>query len=1082
MSIPGYSVKNRVTMTMLYTVVILFGIFSFSRLQLDLYPDMDIPYIIVMSTYVGASPADIETLVTRPIEETAVSVTGVKNVMSNSKENVSLVILEFDWGYNMNQAEIDTRNKLDLVISALPDDVDRPMVIAMDPSMQPIVMFNLMGDLPTAEIRKIAEDRIQPLLERVNGIASAEVAGGELREIHVRLNPQKLEAYRISPTTIYGVIKAENTQGVGGYIEASGRELSIQTSGKFRSVDEIGEALVSAGMGDNGSMIPIRLKDVAEIEDTIEETRRYTEVNGKASVFMMVSKQSGANTVDAAEGVLKVLPGIVEREGLKWSLVMDQSEFISTSVNNLKDTCLLAIVIVFFVLLAFFRSITTSLIVATAIPTSLMATFGFMSSMGMTLNVISMAGLSLAVGMLVDNAIVVLENIFRHREEGDTAFQAAVKGTKEVMMAISASSLTTIAVFFPILFVPGIAGMMFRDMSLVICGALVVSLVVAITFIPMLAYYLLKSPRFDKVIESNSGKEVDNIEDLSEADKATFTNRMRAWYENTLTGFVRARWLVLLAISGLFVASIVGFKFIPMEFMPANDDSFISVKFTTEMGTDARTTYLVANDIVDKIKEIIPDTERRSINIDAGTSDSGFSAIMSSGANSGTIRVRMVKPKFRDRSTSQIMDEVRQSLRDIPGITYQVAGRSGPGGGNGGDIDIEVYRDDIESTRQITNKIKRIALTRPDIAEVKLSIEEQKPQIKIDFDRQKMSELGLSASTVGTLVTIFFRGLTASEYLENGDEYHIVVRYDRSFRNDVHEVENMPIQTNSGDIVPLSTVARVYEDLAPTQIDRKNQERYQKVSLTLASSYIDPQTGMEATKDLKKTIDEMRGILDELVKEDQSNDIEWYYNISGTAENFMDSIKYLGVALMIAIVLVYMVMAAQFESYREPFIVLLTVPLAIIGVSAIYLITGRTLDISGLIGLIMLVGIVVNNGIVMVDAANQNREHGMSKNRAIISAARTRMRPVMMTALTTILSMIPLALKIGEGSETWAGMGTAVIGGLSVATLLTLFFVPVMYTFFAPSHYEVQEYEDEQKSNLSAFRSSTMQPAVSRED
>ena len=1078
MSIPGYSVKNRVTMTMLYTVVILFGIFSFSRLQLDLYPDMDIPYIIVMSTYVGASPADIETLVTRPIEETAVSVTGVKNVMSNSKENVSLVILEFDWGYNMSQAEIDTRNKLDLVVSALPDDVDRPMVIAMDPSMQPIVMFNLMGDLPTSEIRKIAEDRIQPMLERVPGISSAEVVGGELREIHVRLNPQKLEAYHISPTTIYGVISADNTQGVGGYIEASGRELSIQTSGKFRTVEEIGEALVSAGQSDTGAMIPIRLKDVAEIEDTIEETRRFTEVNGKASVFMMASKQSGANTVDAAKGVLKVLPGIVEQEGLKWSLVQDQSEFIETSVNNLKDTCILAVVIVFFVLLAFFRSITTSLIVATAIPTSLMATFGFMSSMGMTLNVISMAGLSLAVGMLVDNAIVVLENIFRHREEGDSAFQSAVKGTKEVMMAISASSLTTIAVFFPILFVPGIAGMMFRDMSLVICGALIVSLIVAITFVPMLSYYMLKSPRFDKIVSANSGREVDDLQELSEEEKSTFTNRLRSWYENTLTAFIKARWIVTLVIIGLFAASLYGFKFIPMEFMPANDDSFMSIKYTTEIGSDAATSYQVGQDIVKKVKEIIPAEERTSINIDAGTSDSGFSAIMANGANSGTIRVRLVKPKFRSRPVTQIMDEVRQSLKDIPGITYQVAGRGGPGG-SGGDIDIEIYRDDIESTRQIANRIKRIAMARPDVAEVKLSIEEQKPQIKIDFDRQKMSELGLSASTVGTLVTIFFRGVTASKYLEDGDEYNIVVRYDRSFRNDVHEVENMPIQTSAGDIVPLSTVAKVYESLAPTQIDRKNQERYQKVSLTLASTYIDPETGLTVKKDLQKTITEMKEILDQQMHKDRDAGVEWYYYVSGTAENFMDSIKYLIIALIIAVVLVYMVMAGQFESYREPFIVLLTVPLAIIGVSFIFLVTRRTLDIAGLIGLIMLVGIVVNNGIVMVDAANQNREHGMDKTRAIISAARTRMRPVMMTALTTILSMVPLAAQLGEGSETWAGMGTSVIGGLSIATLFTLFFVPIMYTFFAPKHHEVTEYEEEQKSNLSASRSSTLQ-AVSR--
>lgn len=520
MSVPGYSVKHRVTMTMFYTLVIAFGIFSFFRLQLDLYPDMEIPYILVMTTYVGASPADIETLVSRPIEETVVSVTGVKKRHVEFERERRHRHARIDWGYDMDQAEIDTRNKLDLVKGKLPDDADAPIVIAMDPSMQPIVMFNIVADLPISELRQIAKDRLKPKLERVEGISSVEVGGGEERQIHIRLDPKKLEAYRIAPTTIVQMIAAENKQSVGGYIEASGMDLSIQSSGKYKTVEEIGEILLSAGRSDTGEMIPIRLRDVAEIDDTVAESRRYVETNGKSSIMLIVSKQSGANTVEAAKGVLNKLPEIIaEEDGLSYNIINDQSEYIESSINNLKETCVLAIVIVFFVLLAFFRSITTSLIVATAIPTSLMATFAFMSSMGMTLNVISMAGLALAVGMLVDNAIVTLENIFRHREEGDTAFQSCVKGAREIMLAITASTLTTMAVFLPILFVPGIAGMMFRDMSLVICGALTVSLVVAITFVPMLSYYLLKSPKFDKVVAENSGKEVDDLSSLSAKDK-----------------------------------------------------------------------------------------------------------------------------------------------------------------------------------------------------------------------------------------------------------------------------------------------------------------------------------------------------------------------------------------------------------------------------------------------------------------------------------------------------------------------------------------------------------------------------------
>ena len=1062
MSLPGYAVRNRVTMTMIYIIVVAFGVFSFMRLQLDLYPDLDLPYIVVLTTYTGASPADIETLISRPVEETSVSVTGVKNVMSTSKQHASIGLLEFDWGYDMDQAEIDTRSKIDLVREKLPDDASQPIIIAMDPSMAPVVIFNLTGDMPASQIRHIAEKRIQPKLERIDGISSVEIGGGELRQIHVRLNPQKLEAYNISATSIYGVIAAENAQSVGGNIETTGRDLNIQTAGKFKTVKEIGDSLVGMGADEKGNLIPIRLRDVADIEDSIEETQRYTEVNGKSAVFMIASKQSGANTVEAAQNLLNALPKIMESEpDLKVNIVNDQSEFIMNSISNLEVTCIMAVVIVFLVLLAFFRSISTSLVVATAIPVSLVGTFAFMSSMGMTLNVISLAGLSLAVGMLVDNSIVTLENIFRHREEGDTAFQACTKGAKEIMMAITASTLTTIAVFLPILFVPGIAGMMFRDMSLTICGALTISLIVAVTFVPMLSYYMLRSSKFDKTVTNNSGQEVEDLSALSEEEQKKFTNRMRAGYEKFLRACIRMRWPITFLVLALFALSCYAFRFIPTAFMASNDDSNVTVKLTMEMGTDAPTTYAISKEVKAIIEQVIPAKERKMITIDAGSSSSGFAAFMSEGVNTATIRIPLVKPKQRERSQTEIIDALRTALKQVPGLEYQVSGRGGPGGGSGGgDIDIEVYYDDIQVTRTITNRIKRYALTRPDISEVKLSVDEQKPQIQIDYDREKMSELGLTTSSVSTLVTIFFRGVEASRYLDEGDEYDIVVRYDKSFRQDIHEVENMPIQTQSGGVVPLGTVAHVYENLAPTTIERKNQQRYQKVSLMLANSYEGPD-GKTVKQDLKKTTEEISKYLDEQMKIDEANGVEWYYNITGTAENLMDSLKYLVIALLISIFLVFAVMASQFESYREPFIVLFTVPLAVIGVVAIFLITGRTIDVAGIIGVIMLTGIVVNNGIVLVDAANQNRERGMDKITAIVSAGRTRLRPVMMTALTTILSMIPLALELGEGSETWSGLGTSVIGGLTLSTFFTLFFVPIMYSFFASKNYEIREFEEE---------------------
>lgn len=1072
MSVPGYSVRNRVTMTMLYTLVIAFGIFSFSRLQIDLYPDMEIPYIVVMTTYLGTTPEDIETLISRPMEEAAVSVTGVKNVTSTSKENISIVALEFDWGYDMDKAETDTRRKVELVVSKLPEDANAPLIVAMDPAMMPIVFFNLIGNYSISQLRKIAEDRIKPKLERVPGISSIEIAGGELREIHVKLKPDKLQAYNISPTTIVQMIKAENAQVVGGYLETTGMDFSIQSTGKFRTVDEIGEILISAGHNDMGAMIPIRLGDVATVEDSIEEGRRIIETDGVSSILILVNKQSGSNSVDAARNLFKALPEVLAAEdGLDYRVVNNSAEFIEAAINNLFSTSVIAIVIVFFVLMVFFQNFRTSLIVATAIPTSIMATFGVMAQFGMTLNVISMAGLALAVGMLVDNAIVVLENIFRHRENGESAFQSAVLGAKEVILAITASTLTTIAVFFPILFVPGIAGILFRDMAIIICVALVISLVVAVTFVPMLAYYLLKNPKFDKIIEKSAIRHssVENrrissteIAAITREDEAhTVTGRMRDTYEGFLVWCLRHRLVVTIVVVTTLGLSVLAGTQVPLDFMASSDNSMLTINVKTEVGNAVDEAYRVIDECADIIREIIPENERRMLTIDVGSSSSGFGALFSGGVHEGKIRVPLVKPKDRTRSLAEITDEVREGLKNVPGITYTVAGGGGPGGGAAaGDIIIEVYDDDVQKTRRITQRIKAALDERPDISDVTVSMEEQKPQIYVEFDRQKMTELGLTTSLVGNLITIYFRGVTASYYLDGGDEYDIVVRYDRAERGDIAALENMPIQTNTGAFIPLSTIAKVSQTLSPTTIERKNQRRFQSVSITLKNDFTGPD-GKKFTRDMKRTIDEVSVILDNMVQLDRQDNAEWVYAISGTADDFSTSIKFLGLALVISVFLVYMVMASQFESYGSPFIVLFSVPLGLIGVLFTFYFTGRTLDMSGIIGIIMLVGIVVNNGIVLVDAANQNRERGMSMHDAIVYAGRIRMRPILMTMLTTVLAMVPLALKIGEGSETWSGMGTAVFGGLLVATIFTLFFIPIMYTVFAPKKFVMPEYEEE---------------------
>ena len=1047
MSLPSVSVKHRVAVFMIYILIIGFGIFSFFRLKVDLYPDMDIPYVIAVSTYTGANPADIEELISRPMEEVAVSVEGVKNVTSTSKNSVGMVMMEFDWGYNMDKAESDARKKFDNIIDALPEDATKPVLFAMDPSMQPIILFNVTGDYSISELRKIAEDDIQPWLERIPGISQVDIAGGQLRQIHVKLNPQKLEAYKISPTTIYSMLSAENKQIVGGYIETNGMDMDIESTGKYRNVEEVGLILVGAGVSDKGVQIPIRLKDVAEVEDTFEETRRVMETNGRSTVLMMARKQSGANTVEAARGVLEALPKLEERlDGIHFTIVRDQSEYINNSISNLGQTCITAIVIVFFVLLFFFRNILTASIVAIAIPISIAATLGVMGQMGMTLNAISMSGLALAVGMLVDNSIIVLENIMRLREEGASVLRACIKGAEQIMLAVMASTLTTIAVFAPILFVPGIAGVMFKDISMTVCVALTISIAVALTFVPMTSYFMLTSKRqSEKLLKDNSQNKKSAIRD---------------GYQRMLEGVMHHRLATIIVVLFLFAGAVFGLTKVPKNFMGSSDDSFISVKVETEMGNSVGESYKIIQEALDVIKEIVPENERKMISLDAGTSGSGMSAVFSEGVNAGTIRIPLVKPTERSRSSKQIIEEIREGLKNVPGLTYAVSGRGGPGSGNSGDLSVEIQCDDIQHTRRVTQLIKDRIKDFDDVAEVDLSMDEQKPQVSVEFDREKMSELGLTTSTVGTLLTMYFRGLTATYYSEGGDEYDVVVRLDKSYRTDIRDIERMPIQTNSGATVPLSTIAKISENLAPTSITRKNQVRYQTVNVTLKDDYVDAK-GIKHTKDMGASIEKIDQVVKQLHEEDSDGD--WNYFMAGTADDFQTSFMYLIIALFLSVILVYMVMASQFESLREPFIVLFTLPLAIIGVTAAFLISGRQLDVTGLIGAIMLVGIVVNNGIVLVDAANQIRltYPDMSRQKAAVLAGRTRLRPVIMTASTTILSMIPLLIDTGDGAEMWSGMAMTVVGGMTTATIFTLFFVPVLYSLLGAKHIALEDDSNE---------------------
>ena len=1029
MNLSELSVRRGVTFAMIYLVVVGFGLFSLSRLALDLYPDISFPTVVVLTQYTGASPEDIETLVSRPIEAGVSSVKRVKELRSTSKEGVSFVEVRFDWGTDMDQAETEVRRALELVQGQLPDDAEDSLVFAFDPSMQPIIIATIRGPYPLDELRRIAVEDIEPRLERLPGIASAETAGGLEREIRIELDPVKVAAHGLDVNRVVQAVYLENTQVPGGSVEQGTLDFTIQTTGKYQRVEDVGEVVVGVKPSAGGPL-PVRLKDVARILDSFREDQRILEVDGEPAVWMIVRKQSGANTVRAAEAVMNALPEIKHEAAadIEFKAIFNQADFINQSLGNLSTTGLAGVGITFLVLLLFLRHVRSAIIVASAVPISVVATFGVMDQANMTLNVLSMAGLALAIGMLVDNSIVTLENIFRLREEGQDGRTAAIEGAQTVSTAVTASTLTTVSVFVPVLFVPGIAGVLFRDMAVTICFSLIVSLMVALSFIPLAASRLLRRRPAGKNGEGAGGK-------------VGIFARLRHAYRSRLEWLLQGRrWVVGVTLVAVLGATGGLFALVPMDFMAQNDQSMVIVSVETAVGNNIQETKRVMDEVVEQLERTIRPEERRMIATDTGIGR-GFVAIFAKGVHAGMIRVPLVKISERQRSQAEIEAAVREALRGVPGVTATVGMPNMMG--SGGDIDVQILGHDLEVSRRVGLELKQQLLGLPDLAEVTFSMEEQKPEVEVRYDRKKLAELGLSAAAVSNSLSAYFMGRIAGRYAEGGDEYDLLVRYGREYRLDLDELRNMPVSTLGGDTVPLGNLAHVEVGLGPVNITRIDQGRFTQIVTKLHDTYVDGE-GKTQTKDLRRSIERVEGVL---------RGYPWpqgfSYHVGGSAEDFLTSFRYLGIALMVSVLLVYMVMAGQFESFRQPFIILFTVPLAGIGVIAMFMATRSTMDMSALIGVIMLVGIVVNNGIVMIDAANQQRALGLGRVEAILEAASIRLRPVLMTSLTTILAMTPLALGIGEGSAGWAGLAKSVIGGLTAATCLTLFVVPTAYTIFA---------------------------------
>lgn len=1002
MKISNFSISRRITTAMLVLLVVLIGIISFSRLKVDLYPDVTFPGAAIVTSYSGVGPEEMENLITKPIESSVSTVTGVKSVSSTSDTGQSTIVVEFEWGTDMDFAVLDLRQQIDLISSFLPDEANDTLIFKFDPAMFPILSYGITGDQNLADLKKEVEDNIVPRLERLPGVAQVNLEGGLTREILVSLEGDKLYNYGINFSTISGILAQENVNVSAGEIQRGDRNLLIRTMGKFNNLDDIRNINIPTG---NGSSV--KLSDLGSIQDTYAERNTISRVNGNSSIGLSIQKQTDANTVQAANAVKAEVEKIKnEYDDLKIITAMDQSDFIKKAIDSVQRNAVIGGLLAVLILFIFLRNIRSTIVIGTAIPVSIIATFVLMYFADLNINIISLGGLALGVGMLVDNAIVVLENIYRYRSMGVGKIEAAKEGSAEVGMAITASTFTTIVVFLPVFFVEGIAARLFKELALTVSFSLFASLAVALTLIPMLASTFLKVSKKDLERERKQGYVTRN-------------------YKKMLSFSLNHRWIIVLILAVLLVGSIALVPGIGTEFLPASDQGM----FTISYDLPASTILSKSNNVAQYVEDVLASIpEVKTVFSSVGSADMMGT---STSSDSGNITVLMKELDQRDRSTDQIMEEVRQRL-SLPDVNFQVSTQTGFGGGGGGGkpINIKLKGNDFAVLEKYTTLARKEMENVEGLRDISDSFDEGRPELRIQLNRSLMSQFGLNSRQVANTVRTAVSGSVATRYEVAGDEYDIRVQLRESDLSSITQLSNLNINAPSGVKVPLKRFSELEVETGPNQILRIDQERYAEINSDLYN--VDLGTAVERIKNrLNENIDLPEG---------------YEFSYEGQFQDLQNSFRSLAFAFLLAVVLVYMVMASQFESLIHPLIIMFTVPLAIIGVILGIYITDSTISVASLIGLITLAGIVVNNAIVMVDYINHLRREKQEKNAAILEAAAVRLRPIMMTALTTILGLIPLSLGRGDGGELAQPIAVVVISGLTFATFLTLFIIPIFYS------------------------------------
>lgn len=1020
MSIYRTAVNKPVTTALVFIAFAIFGIFSFMKTSIAQLPDFDANVLLVMSSYPGASAADIETNLTKVLENGLNGVSDLKDMTSKSKENISIITLEFNYGVDIEEATNNVRDKLDMINSSLPDQASTPVIFKFSMDDMPILILSATADESLPGLDKILDDKVTTPLSRVKGVGTVSVSGAPTREIQVYCDPNKLQAYGLSIGTVSNIIAYENRNIPSGSIDIGSESFSLRIQKEFKDPSELLDVVLSYKDGN-----AVYLRDVATIIDGQQEKEQEAITNGRRSAQIVIQKQTGANTVDVIKGVFKEMKTIEPTlpSDIHIETVIDSSSNIINSINSLKETIIITFLVVMLVVYVFLGRWRATFIIILSIPISLMASLVYLFATGNTLNIISMSALSIAIGMVVDDSIVALENITTHIERGEKPKEAAVHGTEEVGISIIASTLTMLCVFLPLTLISGMSGIMFRQLGWIVSIIMIVSTCGALCLVPMLCSRMLRA-----------GRKKNKIHDILFTPIDKGLNAISDGYAWVINWAVRNRKTVIFGAFGIFLAVVIllgpGIK---TEYFPHSDQGRLTVSIELNAGTSQEVTGEFARQFYNRICEEIPEIQICSYTFGQADTDNAFASMQTNGSNIISMNINLGSMEDRKRSSSEIADIIRADLKEYPEIHKGTVSEGMGGMGGAASVAVEIYGYDFQTTDRIANELRDKMAADPAFAQVTLSRDQYTPEYQVDFDRVKLAANGLNSTSAAAAVSAAMSGSVGSYYREDGEEYSIRVRYDKSYRTSVEDIENIIIYNASGNGIRIKDLGRVVETEVPPTIERKNRQRMITVTGVIEGSHA-MSDGITAAQQIIKDTD----IPSELSAV-----------IAGDYEDQQDMFKDLITLMILIIILVYMVMASQFESFMSPFVIMFSVPFAFVGVVLGLWLTNTALGVMAMIGILILIGIVVKNGIVLIDYLILLRERGMGILDAAVAAARSRLRPILMTTLTTVLGMIPMAAGTGEGSEMWKSLGITVAWGLSISTVVTLILIPTIYCVFA---------------------------------